>query len=733
MACKKTIPACLLVLLGILFPKIALAIQTDIYSQQLTSSKGQYFFHHSVRVVRNDFTATSDNAIYNATTKEFHFMGHFFFEDPFVKINSDSAVLNVDDRSGTIYNGTIFFKKEHSRLKGVRIEKSSGPPEEATYKVFEGAYTACKSDCPDWSIGGRRITVNPSGMAVATDATFMVKDTPVLYAPVFPAPVFKEKKSGFLSPTFGFSTFSGFRMDLPYYWVISDKEDLTAALEVHSRRAAGAVLDGRFLELNGLEGEDKLTYLNDWKDNKNYLALSGTQIVPFGFLAVDVVNHGDFHQLFNQNFEQRARRYLESDGEARLYYPGTGKLYLQTRYFEDLAPGADQQSVPERLPTLGFFLYPRQLGSVLGSPFILEGRTEDSYFWREHGQSADRLEIAPRISYVFGDGLDIYQAAGASLRSYQLTGPTQDFAEAVTQYQATATARLRRTFGNGITHYLEPSVGFLYQDVAGQQSPVVFDELETQTREALIQFQLENRLKNKGGQFMEFRVTDQYDARQDYHPLQPLNINLWTTKPFYINSVLTLDPYSRNVGTFEADSSFKVAKATSVSISERFSRLDNTWLNTVGVQRQLTKKLWSEASLWYDLRGGGFQLFHTTLVYKTECWGARLVFSRKPGDTSVYFNVQLQGIGQGSANEPTSPAPVPLITPVPSGKTAQNITAPDWSSMWSSAAGANGQPLQADENSMINDGGIHVPAEWMTDMTAQDNQPAAPGPFPQTD
>lgn len=119
-------------------------------------------------------------------------------------------------------------------------------------------------------------------------------------------------------------------------------------------------------------------------------------------------------------------------------------------------------------------------------------------------------------------------------------------------------------------------------------------------------------------------------------------------------------------------------------------------------------------------------MFHTTLLYKTECWGARLVFSRKPGDTSVYFNIQLEGIGQGSANEPTSPASVPLITPLPSGRVVQNTTAPDWSSIWSTPMGGSGQ---TDGSAITSEEGIHIPAEWTANTG---DQPPADGPS-QTD
>ena len=63
---------------------------------------------------------------------------------------------------------------------------------------------------------------------------------PILAAPVLSFPLSDARKSGWLPPSFGLDSKSGFQVAVPYYWNIAPNRDATFTPSVSARRGAGA-------------------------------------------------------------------------------------------------------------------------------------------------------------------------------------------------------------------------------------------------------------------------------------------------------------------------------------------------------------------------------------------------------------------------------------------------------------------------------------------------------------
>jgi LPS-assembly protein len=70
---------------------------------------------------------------------------------------------------------------------------------------------------------------------------------PVAYIPYLTFPTSKERKSGFLMPTSGYSNIGGGDFAFPYYWNIAPNYDATIVPHVYTRRGVMLGGDGRFL------------------------------------------------------------------------------------------------------------------------------------------------------------------------------------------------------------------------------------------------------------------------------------------------------------------------------------------------------------------------------------------------------------------------------------------------------------------------------------------------------
>ncbi|MEM0985969.1 MAG: LPS assembly protein LptD [Pseudomonadota bacterium] len=102
-------------------------------------------------------------------------------------------------------------------------------------------YTACEiceeGETPTWSLRARRAILNEQTKMISyRDAVLEVGGVPVFYLPYLahPDPT-SGRRSGLLFPDAGLSTTVGWFYQQPYYWAISDSQELTISPRVHQR------------------------------------------------------------------------------------------------------------------------------------------------------------------------------------------------------------------------------------------------------------------------------------------------------------------------------------------------------------------------------------------------------------------------------------------------------------------------------------------------------------------
>jgi LPS-assembly protein len=133
----------------------------------------------------------------------------------------DAVVINI---------GMIL--KDRSRIAGTNATRSGG----TVTKLRNAIYSPCNLCAKDpnapplWQIKAVKVVHNKNEQIVEyRDAWLEFFGFPVAYTPYFrhPDPTVK-RKSGFLFPRFGSSSDFGTIVEAPYFWAISDHEDMTA-------------------------------------------------------------------------------------------------------------------------------------------------------------------------------------------------------------------------------------------------------------------------------------------------------------------------------------------------------------------------------------------------------------------------------------------------------------------------------------------------------------------------
>ena len=111
-------------------------------------------------------------------------------------------------------------------------------------------YSGCNCEKPSWYIKATTVDVDfDENEGVARNGVLYFKDVPILASPYMTFPVKKERKSGFLVPTYGTTSQGGLDISIPYYFNLAPNYDLTLQPRyfpsaVHSWAASSAIWGG---------------------------------------------------------------------------------------------------------------------------------------------------------------------------------------------------------------------------------------------------------------------------------------------------------------------------------------------------------------------------------------------------------------------------------------------------------------------------------------------------------
>jgi LPS-assembly protein len=148
--------------------------------------------------------------------------GNVRIRDNGALIVGDHADVQLDTGEAKVDNAEYVMHK--SRIRGNALYAKRA--ENAIIRLKDGTYTTCEPNSNAWQLKGNNITLNPAtGFGTATNVTLRVKDIPVLYTPYIYFPIDDRRQSGFLPPTIGTGSDTGFMLVTPYYFNLAPNYD----------------------------------------------------------------------------------------------------------------------------------------------------------------------------------------------------------------------------------------------------------------------------------------------------------------------------------------------------------------------------------------------------------------------------------------------------------------------------------------------------------------------------
>lgn len=198
------------------------------------------------------------DATYNQQDQSFQVDQGVEYTDSSVTVRGTGA--HVDRAGGAVFERAEFeLADRNARGSADRIRATT----EGNLSLDRVRYTTCPLGNEDWKLTASDIDINQrAAIGVGRGVRLDFKGVPILYAPFISFPVGDERKSGFLFPTIGTSSRSGYSLSVPWYWNVAPNYDATFTPTYFTKRGVKLDTELRYMDSFG-EAQLDVAYLPD--------------------------------------------------------------------------------------------------------------------------------------------------------------------------------------------------------------------------------------------------------------------------------------------------------------------------------------------------------------------------------------------------------------------------------------------------------------------------------------
>lgn len=586
-----------------------------------------------------------------------------------------------------------------STLRSLQTTSARG---DADQILFEGQdkkrlknarYTTCEVGNNDWYIKAKEMELNDfSESGEAKQAYIEFKGVPLVYTPWISFSYNNQRKSGFLAPTYGTTSRSGFEFMAPYYWNISP--DMDATLGVRALGKRGVQYQGEFRYLNekfsGLSNAEFLPDDSQTGENRYYINLKHQHGLGRGWSASYSIERASDEQYFSDLSTRivTTSRVLLPQQFNLSYGDDTWKFNALTQKFQTL----DDRSYPyERLPQLDL-TGNKYFGNFNTNLYtqLVSFKYSDPINSRVQGT---RATLYPSVSYEFTKSYGfITPKFGVHHTQYQLENIAKNLDSpnrTLPIFSLDSGLYFDREIsfgGEDFTQTIEPRAYYLYIPSKKQSNIPIFDtsEVDLNFTSLFSENQFSGNDRVNDAKQLSFGLTTRFI---DADGAQRISASIGQ-RYYYADQVVTLPGATAresnssdiiagftanlkselNVSAFwqyntEEDKSARTTvtsrytpepgKALNLSYSYRASLLDQF---DVSGQWPLGRNWYGIGRMNYSFRDSRIIESLAGLEYDAGCWQARTVLQRVSPATSddpnysLFFQLELGGLASIGAN-----------------------------------------------------------------------------------
>ena len=477
---------------------------TLVQAQHVDSSnQSVYHLAGAVKLQRADQQLQAERIDYNDQNTDYDARGNVRYQEAGQLLAASSMRGNTEASRGIAND--VRYQLLDARGNGTASQGQMLDAQHSRYS--QATYSTCDVGHHLWEFRAKSITINKeTGVGVARNATMRLGNVPFLYLPYFSFPVDDRRKSGFLYPTVGHTSRSGYEISTPYYLNLAPNYDATLDPRYYSAR--GAMLAGEFRYLTpGSRGQLNVEYvpddhgesdgLADTQGDSRYLVqfADGTQLWR-GWQFTGSYNHAsDSSYLYDYGdaLSHSAVYTLASNAAIS----GGGKWWNASfggTIYQNVNPFVTDYGLPyKQLPYATFGMdmpLSRWLEVGVDSSAVafrkagfVEGQREDIYPYLAADFGSSAWFVRPRLAYRYtAYQLDSnYQdyGYGGRLRSgtaspFNQKSPSRSL-PIVSLDSGLVFDRAATLFGDSYTQTLEPRLYYLYVPYRNQNNLPLFD------------------------------------------------------------------------------------------------------------------------------------------------------------------------------------------------------------------------------------------------------------------
>ncbi|MDB6086477.1 MAG: hypothetical protein JWN43_4358 [Gammaproteobacteria bacterium] len=454
----------------------------------MVDAEGHAVLNGKVKVRQDARTMAADSMIYDYKTGKLAVKGGVDFEDPKLRIKSDTG--NYDTVGGADFNQATFQILDRNG-RGFARELAVHP--DGKVALEQVRYTTCPVGNQDWMLQASSIdldTAKQEGTAHGVHMRF--KNVPIFYTPYISFPLGDERKSGVLFPNFGHSTSNGYQLEVPYYFNLAPNYDLTLSPGFLSARGVQMGAEFRYLTASS-HGQIEASFLPNDKQqhgDRSYFHVTDiTNLAPGLRFDTDIaaVSDSNYFSDFAVGSEQTSVTFLERRADV-LYYDDAWRIRGELQNFQTIDILLNDISRPySRVPRIeaeGFW-------PVLNSHLEFAVNAEATNFLRASIDDAPavvatptgvRLDVSPELRWSDrGAGYFFEPAVGYHFTQYDLqnagTGLPSTPTRTLPYARLDAGLVFERDAGSvgQRTQTLEPRMVYSYVPYRNQNELPVFD------------------------------------------------------------------------------------------------------------------------------------------------------------------------------------------------------------------------------------------------------------------
>jgi LPS-assembly protein len=470
-------------------PRVISAEQIDGINQKSVTATGNVVLQQGTMEVK------AERVDYDQATDTMKVPGPVRMDRDGDVVIGKNLDLKVADEIGSLQSPSFFFSKNPNRPTQ-RYEARGGATSmnfegEDHERLFGALYTTCKPDQDDWYLKISELALDRErNVGTGYNGLVQFKGVPILYMPYMTFPLNSERKSGFLSPTFGSSSSSGLELSVPYYLNIAPNVDATLTPKMMTKRGIQIGNELRYLGRSFL-GQLDAEYLPHDRviDRERYLFIArhfqnlASWSMPGWTASINAqkVSDDNYFRDLSTRIANTAQTNLPR--EAVLSYGSfVGDITTRFLAFQTLQDPASPVVPPYKLaPQVAFNARPNRWN---GFEFNTVGEFTD--FQHPTLVNGRRFLLYPSLALPVTQPFGyITPKIGFHATRYDLTRNTTGFESGnrtlpiVSVDSGLSFERSLNLAGASVTQTLEPRLFFLYVPFRNQSKLPIFSTAET--------------------------------------------------------------------------------------------------------------------------------------------------------------------------------------------------------------------------------------------------------------